>query len=58
MSEERPGEETPRIRSVVVSPPGAVIRVEMIELSEDMQRRLTAPNVTYLRPPLGSKLKR
>ncbi|HSU15546.1 hypothetical protein [Longimicrobium sp.] len=58
MIEPRPAENTPRIRSVVVSPEGAAIRLERIELSDDMRRRLTAEGVTYLPPPPGSKLKR
>ncbi len=50
MIEPRPAEKTPWIRSVVISPEGAAIRVERIELSDAARRSLTAENVTYLRP--------
>lgn len=51
MIEPRQPHSEPWIRSVVISKPGAAIRVERIELSDAARRSLTAEGVTYLPPP-------
>ena len=58
MSDAYPEDGRPPLRTVVISRPGAAIFAEVILLDDDMRRRLTAENVTYLPPPPGSKLKR
>jgi hypothetical protein len=52
MMEPQAADGTPWIRSVVISEPGAAIRVERIELSEAARRSLTIETLDgYLRPP-------
>ncbi|HEX6751824.1 MAG TPA: hypothetical protein VF092_31305 [Longimicrobium sp.] len=50
MSEPRSKETRAPLRSVVISREGAVLHAELILLDEETRRRLTAENVTYLRP--------